>query len=425
MKTSIMSVIEYLTLLLSELRLLVIRRPTRELTNEGMQKALTADANLQSLGLTLKPADVVRLACSNDLERFFKDVRQLVGTVDAAPMYPNFPNQVMEISEAEFRFHQMVNYFSTYGLEAVSGNEVLRGWLPPVEETEKVKKQQRELNAKVVELIDEEDMWKRPLKVILSKRERMTDKEKQICAAATMHISAESLSVCTAATMHIPAEFLSGLKIPFKENMMELFAIIFHSDAENKQELLHGLCQHTGDVLRCIDLVLCRCGYHFSTSQKRLLVRLLESYPVKDFKANLILSGKKAKRSLLVLQYLDYNQYSRSPEHKAAVASLRNGDLRSWEAQAKYLVSTGDDGALDFISQRPGMMLRWVVWLLRVGYHEEAITEVLCRNASSLSLQTLTTLLTKFGRELPDDEEDSVTEDCDNYDYDDDIDGWG
>ena len=88
-------------------------------------------------------------------------------------------------------------------------------------------------------------------------------------------------------------------------------------------------------------------------------------------------------------------------------------------------MSTGDDGALDFISQRPGMMLRWVVWLLRVGYPEEAITEVLCRNAASLSLQTLTTLLTKFGREFPDDKKDSVAEDCDDYDYNDDIDGWG
>lgn len=410
MKTSVM---DYLTLLLSELRLLVIRKPTRELTNVGMQKALTADANLRSLGLTLKPADVVRLACSNDLERFFKDVKQLIGTVDAKPMYPNFPTQVMEMSEAEFRFHQMVHYFSTYGLEAVSGREVLRGWLPPVEETEKVKKQQRVLNAQVVELIDEEEMFTRPLSVIMSRRERMTDKERRICAIAANHVS---------------GEFLSGLSIPFKENMLELFNIIFHGESENKLELLHGLCQHTGDVLRCADLMMARCHYHFRTAQKRLLVKLLESYSVKDFKANLILSGKKAKRSLLVLQYLDYNQYSRSPEHKAAVASLRNGELRSWEAQAKYLVSTGDNGALDFIGQRPGMMLRWVVWLLRVGYSEEAITEVLCRNAASISLQTLTTLLTKFGRELQDDREDNIAEDCDNddddYDYDDDDDGW-
>lgn len=385
-----MTVTTYLSMLLSELHLLVIRKPDRALTNDTMRSALTVDANLQSLGLTLKPVDVVRLACSFDLTRLFEDTKKLVGRVDAKPMYPNFPTQVMEMSEAEFRFHQMVHYFSTYGLEAVSGREVLRGWLPPVEDTEKTKKPERLLRSQVVELIDEEEMFTRPLSVIMSRRERMTDKEKQICAAAAVHVS---------------AEFLSGLKIPFKENMLELFNIIFHGESENKLELLRGLCQHTGDVLRCADLVLCRCGYHFSTSQKRLLVRLLESYPVKDFKANLILSHKKAKRSLLVLQYLDYNQYSRSPEHKAAVASLRNGDLRSWEAQAKYLVSTGDAGALDFIGQHPGMMLRWVTWLLRVGYTEDQIADVLVRNASSLSLQTLTTLLTKFGSEILQNEE--------------------
>ena len=85
------------------------------------------------------------------------------------------------------------------------------------------------------------------------------------------------------------------------------------------------ICQHTGDVIKSVNAILPRYHYHFRTSQKRAVVKLLESYPAADFKANLILSRGKREKSLTVLQYLDYNMYSRSEAHKEAVRALRNG----------------------------------------------------------------------------------------------------
>lgn len=372
----------YESMLLSELRLVTIQKPTGDLTNENMRAALTVDANLQSLGYTLRPKDIVNLAMSESLQGFYNQVKNLTESVAAAPMYPDFPKQVMEIDTATFRFHQAVHYFSTYGLEDMFGGTVLHGWMPDVKATQKTKKPERLLKAQALELINEDEMYTRPLKIILSRRERMTGKDSMICDVAIDHVS---------------ADFIQTLDIPFKANMLHLFYMVFGGDYEDKLAILHALCKHTGDVLKCADYCLCQYHYHFRTSQKRLLVKLLESYPVVDFLANLVLSSKKAQRSNMVLQYLDYNMYSRSAGHKAAVDSLRDGKLRSWESRAKYLVSTGNDGALDFIAQRPGMLLRMITWLLRNGYADAKIENILCDKAASLSLQTITTVLSKFG----------------------------
>ena len=103
------------------------------------------------------------------------------------------------------------------------------------------------------------------------------------------------------------------------------------------------LCQHTGDVLRCIDLLLRKHKYHFHTAQKRFLVKLLESYPEKDFRANLVLSGKGAERNITLLNYLDFSVYSRSISHMDAVNDLRDGKLRSWESVAKSMLESGNE----------------------------------------------------------------------------------
>jgi len=116
---------EYRRLLLTQLRLVLadLNHPV-PLTDALIAKAVTANENLASLGYTLTAADVLRLAGSPSLNGFVDSVSELMDSVDAEPVYPDFPTQVMEISEAEFRFHQLVHYFSTYGLETLFGVEV-------------------------------------------------------------------------------------------------------------------------------------------------------------------------------------------------------------------------------------------------------------------------------------------------------------
>ena len=386
---------KYHKLLLDELRFVVYEKGDASLTEELLTKAVTVNENLKSLGYTLSPADIAALAVSPSLDSFYETVKGMMGTVDAAPMSPGFPQQVMDMDEAVFRFHQLVHYFSTYGLELLFGVEVHKGWLPCPEESGKAAEQDAVLQEKVIRLLPAQEAYIAPLRTILSRKERMTLPERQIVRAAIANISAEDAG---------------SLNVRFKENMNAVYAIVFDmADRKAAFSILRGLCQHTGDVLRCIDVLLGKHRFHFRTSQKRFLVKLLESYPVKDFRANLVLSGKNARRNILLLNYIDYSVYSRSAAHMDAVNELRDGKLRSWESIAKTMLTTGNDGTLDFIAQRPGMMLRMVAWLLRSGYAQDAIVAKLSEKADALSIQTLVTNLNHFGKLTEEERADAAT----------------
>ena len=374
--------------LLEQLRLCVIDRKEQPLSDLALTKALTVNEELKALGFSLNTADILKLAKSESLDNFFRDFSEMLSDVKAKPMYPDFPSQVMEMDEAMFRFHQLCHYQSTYGVEEMAGwfgqdYRVSRGWLPETEETEKTEKDEALLKAKTLQLIYGEEEYILPLQKLLKKPEKITIQETEIVREALNHVDIEK----------------TDLDIPFKRNLMPVFNTFFcFEDRKKALEGMRKLCQHTGDVLKCIDYCLTRCDYRFTSSQKKLLVKLIESYPVSDWKANVVLSGKKARRTLLVLQYMSYNRFSRSEEHREVVRMLRNGELKSWEGCAKELLSKKDEGVVDFIAARPGMLLRWTNWLLKLGYEDETVKGKLLEKADDLSAKTLAFALTQLGR---------------------------
>ena len=103
----------YIKNVFNELRMLVISNEERPLSDENLIKAVTLNENLKAYGYCLKPADIVRVAGSLSLENFYEVFKSLQGEVLAKPMYPDFPSQVMNMSEAQFRLHQAAHYFST------------------------------------------------------------------------------------------------------------------------------------------------------------------------------------------------------------------------------------------------------------------------------------------------------------------------
>ncbi len=373
-------------LLFSELRLVSVAFDNTELSDNTMVKAMTVNEELLKLGYALAPKDIVTLARSSNADSFVERVKGYIGKVKAKPMYPGFPEQVMAMDKAVFRFHQLLHYMSTYGIELITGESVVKGWMPQDNSAERNLSDDRLLSAKVIALVDKREKFTAAYSRILSKTERMTNKERAIIRECAQQLS--------------PAQ-LTAVEILFKQNLLDVFSTVFFSPALSSQEklgVLHSLCQHTGDVFKCVDFALTRAGFHFRTSQKKLIVRLLESYPVSDFKENLILSNKKSERTELMLRYTDYNEYSRSSEHKQAVASLRNGELRSWESRAKYLVSIHSDEALDYYSQRPGMMLRSLTYLARHAYSPRDMLALLEPKAAGLKTQSLVSLVSHFSR---------------------------
>lgn len=389
-----MTNISYESLLFSEIRTVVIDNCKNELTESNIVKAMTVNEEITRLGYTLTPADVVSLARSTSLDGFYKQVANLIGDVKAAPMYPNFPSQVMEMTEAQFRFHQMLHYMSTYGLELATGEPVLKGWLPDASSAvPKIKDDDILLKARRLSLITPSEKYIKPIQKILQKSERMTSKEKMMVEYAVKEMD--------------DLMQLANVTVNFKQNLFILFYAIFDSNmsTEDKLTVLHGLCQHTGDVWKCVDYTLTHKNYHFKTSEKRLIVKLFESYTAEDFSTNIILSNKKAARVSLVLNYIDYNIYSRSEAHQTIVSSLRNGSLRSWESKAKKLLAVHSDEAIEYLAERPGVLLRNIAWLVRLGYSAAMIKNTVLNVAAKLNTQTLLSLINQFDKNNWEDEQ--------------------
>lgn len=377
-------------LLLSELRMVTYRPgDPAGLTDELLCKAVTLNENLRSMGYVLKPDDLLRLVASPSLEGFFEAFRTLVPEVTAKPMYPGFPQQVMEMSEAEFRLHQMMHYFSTYDVELLLGKEVKRGWLPEYDGPERTEKDIALLECRVIALVAEADAPLAVLKLLLGRRERLTNPE--------LELVVECAGACR-------PEQLQELKVRFKENLDLLFPrLMKEADREVALKALRAICAHTGDVLRCGTDYLREQRYHLSTSEKKLLVKLLEAYPVGDLKSNMMQSLHLRERNLLMLQHLDFNRYSRSPVHREAVRALRNGELLSWHGIGEALLHEQSPEALSHLAQRPGYMLRMLNRLLSLGYDQAAIEAALLPRAGAVSghliVRTIRTL-TRRGSEF-------------------------
>ena len=415
----IMNKQSYLKLLFSEFRFVVADKGQVPLSNEALTKAMTLNTNIESLGFTFTAKDIVEvISTMENPEEIYEAINSYVSVVKAKPMYPDFPSQVMEMDDAQYRFDQLMHYDSTYGAmlranllqlamgltmgldteyeigelpseykvsgELPSEYKISKGWLPAVEDTKKTVDDKTLLKAKVLEIIPSEKMYTLPVHRILSKRERMSSSDELIIKYAIDNYRGAMADL-------IPE------KIEFKENILILVnnICIMENDSK-KKELLTAVCQHTGDVLRCIEYRLQKTHYHLSRPEKRLWVAVLERYSEIDLECNLMLSNKKASGNIRLLQFIDYNRYSHNRKHRDVVARFRNGDLQSWEGKLKKLNDKDVHAGLRFAATHPGNLVRMVTWFLRLGCSQEEIKTALAENASSLSSQTLVDLLDKF-----------------------------
>lgn len=363
-------------LLLSELHMVVYQPgDLSELNDRLLCKAVTLNENLQSLGFVLKPDALMHLAVSPSLHTFFEDVKALVPEVKAQPMYPGFPQQVMEMSEAEMKWNQFIHTFSILGIEWLTGKKVSNGWHPDNRVLLRDQEDTTLLEARVLDLVEEADAPLCSLSTLLARREQLTNPE--------LELVVEAASLGT-------AEQIQGLTVRFKENLELLFPkLLEDADRDTGLRTLRCICSHSGDVLRCTAAYLSRRRYHLRTSEKKLLVKLLESYPVWNFRQNLMQSNSLRERNLMILQHLDYNRYSRSPEHQETVRALRNSELLSWHGIGEELLQKHSPKALAHLSQRPGYMLRMLNRLLSLGYSKDAILYVLAPKSGAISVQLI------------------------------------
>lgn len=96
------------------------------------------------------------------------------------------------------------------------------------------------------------------------------------------------------------------------------------------------------DVVKGIDYCLVREHYKLRTSQKKWLVKEIEKIDARSFSLALAQSHTVADRSKTILNFLSYNKFSRSPEHRVIVKDLRNGSLMTANKFLKQKVRRRD-----------------------------------------------------------------------------------
>ena len=361
-------------------RLAPAQRP--DSSSAAYRMALTADERLAAYGYRLDEQSLMALAKLYATGDFCDPVRvvgELLPTPDATPMYPDFPTQVMSMDEATYRLHQAVHYLSTYGIESIAAEfgtpvEVVKGWLPDVGQTEKTEVDDALLETRALSLaftLDEvaRSAWQH----LVYRNERMTDSDVRFVSS-----------------LPVPAD-ADGSKIVFHENALMLLKQALlgakGSPVDEFVQRARNFAAHPGDVIKFV--VFLREGMqkseHLPTSWRRRLVALLESYTTGSLEENLTFDRE---RSLRVLELVSYNRFSRSAGHRAVVDALRDGTLRNWASRKEDAYRSGDTNqVVRVISERPGVMLREVVRMLRAGVPPEAIEASL--HGAKLSLATL------------------------------------
>lgn len=358
--------------LLSELRLYEIE-PSKEISNESLIKAMTVNAEINNLGFTLLPKDIIKLASDPNPENFLNLVKEMYEHKGYKPMYPGFPEEVMEMDEAVYRFHQALYYLSTYGVEALTGENVDKGWMPNSQYEEKTGEELRLKDLTVIELANKEEILDRIEKYIINKKERWTTPETIL---ANDYFAERLDSVC---------------EIPFKENIVEYYKFLKEENNPDILNKMNQICKHTGDVLDLIHNSYqekTHIKHPFKTSERRLFSKLLDRYSSKDLSENLI---REKERNKHLLNLISYNKFSRNPENMKVVDSLRAGELRSWNSYVEEKIKNHADDTLEFIAKRPGEYFRKIRWLLREGYNPEEVRSHI--NGKDLKTQSIVSAL--------------------------------
>lgn len=198
---------------------------------------------------------------------------------------------------------------------------------------------------------------------------------------------------------------MGRLKPPFterKEDKMEIFLsdLLKEEGRESRVNFYNAFKERkeievvrAEDVVKGIDYCLVQEHYKLRTSQKKWLVKEIEKTDARSFGLALAQSHTVADRSKTILNFLSYNKFSRSPEHRVIVKDLRNGSLMTANKFLKQKVRRRD---LDEVKRVVGAVpsLFWERLSEMIDhFSQEELREI--GESCHFSLGVLVTALTK------------------------------
>ena len=390
-------------LLLSELRVIEGERKPKNTDvalSRAIQMALADGENLKALGYKLTGDSLINLAKdysrNSSLKPVYQRVMEMEPSIEVSPMYPNFPIQVLNMSEEEFRTDQLLHYLTTYGFEEVTGEDVKKGWLPETKEIDERVEDVQLGELKTLEYLFKEEVDEKVIKDLMGRQERLLPKELELAKTVMLRTN------------------LTIEEIPFKENIGAIFGdTLLSGDLQavyKAFDSLRDVVKHPGDVLDVLEYVVVKNKYkHLKTSVKRGFVELIESFPISSIEENLASNrwsrrflgkGGKARsinRNIALIDYLSYNRFSSNPSARSVVVDLKSGNLLSWNQKLEKAYQEKDyDKVLTLLEQRPGVLFRQVNRMVNVGVEPKKIECSLNKHAGKLKTQSIVSALNNY-----------------------------
>jgi len=368
-----------------------LQKHRKVIVNAGLGKlddamVATVMRNIESLGFVFSEPLFMRLKTLSldQLENFYLEIvpylKKMVGAhVRHRPMYPNFPKQVLEMSECELYMNAMVHYWSAFLQDVgVIENTVL----PEYEVKER---------APLLE--------KHPLKMIgLGDTKDFYNIFTQL-AASKSSISEYDKSVLAWFIETYPETIVGFLPdaIPFKEQLCYLAALFIKA---GNADVLTKYIKTATDVLRIAtglsggDISLSKTGKFkkWTRGERKFLLRLLE-----ECNSNIAEDMLKHKNIWIrLLHGLHAGDYKGNfPKVFKAATILRDDiKIKTFNNQVETLVLSDPAAAAALLEQRPGEFARRLDKLIRdsngqAGFVQDHFNKVIDKVSTPVLLQLL------------------------------------
>lgn len=351
----------------------------------------TALKNIESLGFTYsdKLIKQIRTLSIEEFSAFYKsfikDVKEMVGAnVQHTPMYPNFPEQVMDASDAELYINAISHYLGSF-VRDVTKIDVTDESLPKYEKEERFPLLDR-IDLKVVDLGTEEELLLMISNLIGAKTSiSQTDRE-DIEWFVSNYESLEGI---------LPAE------IPMKENLAFTVSLLLKHQKASVAEVAQYFKTAT-DVLRLavslsegdVSLATNTRFRKFKRAERRFLLGLLES--CKNATEDMLRFKQQWIRLGEILHPSEYK--SRYPKANESFNVLRNNlKYETFNGQIETaLVNKDFFTAVNLLSKRPGDFARRLDHLLRASGGETVVLANFSKVVNEVSTPVLLQLFAHF-----------------------------
>lgn len=362
------------------------------ITSDSCAKVATILKNIDSLGYAFSKEVINKLLELDEksLVSFYKEVIPILKDIVGAdkkytPMYPNFPKQVMDASEAELYINAMMHYLGSFiGINILPDYEI-EDRTPLTEKC----------NKKVISLGSEKD-FKDMIKNIISSKTSISSTDYSDIETIINDVYKNSKESITY------SEFLPD-QIFHKEILAKVVALIIKNDANSYNDICKYFNTAT-DVLRLatalssgdISLTENSKFSNFSRPVRRLILGLLNN--CNNIEEDMVRHQRKWLRLGEVLHPMEKSNGKRFKSAAEAFYKIRNNiHIDTFNSKIeKYSLDNNTNfySIIDLLKNRPGEFARKLDKLLRdnphnVKYVLKEFNDVVDKVATPVLLQVI------------------------------------